>query len=86
MLRKIMSLGAAAGVCAALIGAPGAAAAAPYTWGQEVKACNETSCYPGGTSRGAYVEARARDARTPGYAWEVQAWALGPRGLGNGGF
>jgi hypothetical protein len=85
-MTKITSLGALVAVCAALLALPASAAAAPDTWGQEVKDCNATSCYPGGTNRGAYVRTRAKDSETPGYAWEVQNLALSPRALGNGGF
>lgn len=40
-------------------------------WGQEVKACNQTNCYPGGTSRGEYVRVQAQDNQEPGYGWEI---------------
>jgi hypothetical protein len=43
----------------------------PENWGQEVKACNASSCYDGGTSRGVYVSGQATDPQTPGYAWEI---------------
>ncbi len=56
-------------------GASAGAVAAPANWGQEVKACNQTSCYPGGTSRGVYVSTQARDAQGPGYAWEIHELA-----------
>ncbi len=84
-MKKFAILAATLGTCAALL-APPASASPPYTWGQEVKACNASSCYPDGTTRGVYVRARAQDWSTPGYAWEIQALALSPRGLGNGGF
>jgi hypothetical protein len=44
-------------------------------WGQEVKNCNQTSCYPGGTKRGAYVREQARDAEGPGYGYEIHRYA-----------
>ncbi len=50
------------------------AAAAPSSWGQEVKACNLSSCYPEG-SRGDYVGGQAADAQGPGYAWEIHELA-----------
>ena len=85
-MKEIKTLGSVVAVCTALLAIPASAPAAPDTWGQEVKECNATSCYPGGTNRGAYVRAQARDSESPGYAWEVQNLALNPRGLGNGGF
>jgi hypothetical protein len=48
-----------------------AVAAQPRNWGQEVKDCNSTSCYPLGTSRGGYVNVQANDGQGPGYAWEI---------------
>ena len=70
-----------------LLAAPAAASAKPPdTWGQEVKACNVSDCYPGGTSRGEYVSEQADDSQAPGYAWEIQELALSDRGFGNGGF
>ncbi|MGN6574082.1 MAG: hypothetical protein ACTHKG_00205 [Nocardioides sp.] len=60
--------------------------AARANWGPEVKACNQTSCYPGGTSRGGYVSAQARDVDAPGYASEIHQVAnpghASPPGLG----
>ena len=44
-------------------------------WGQEVKSCNQSDCYPGGTPRGAYVRGQAQDADGPGYAAEIHALA-----------
>ena len=44
-------------------------------WGQEVKSCNQSDCYPGGTSRGEYVRGQARDAEGPGYGGEIHALA-----------
>ena len=85
-MKRKKDLGVLIAVCAALLAVPASASAQPSTWGQEVKECNATSCYPGGTNRGAYVSTQARDSDTPGYAWEVQTLALSPRGLGNGGF
>jgi hypothetical protein len=74
-----------AGMVAALaLAAPASTGAAPlFTWGQEVKVCNQASCYPGGTSRGGYVTVEARDSQTPGYAYEIQMLALHPRDLGS---
>lgn len=54
-----------------LAGATPALAAAPDNWGQEVKTCNLTDCYPGGTNRGGYVRGQAHDSESPGYAWEI---------------
>ena len=53
-------------------GGTGQTLAAQNNWGQEVKACNLTSCHPDGTSRGGYVSGQAQDSQTPGYAWEIQ--------------
>ncbi|MHA6692425.1 hypothetical protein [Devosia sp. A449] len=44
-------------------------------WGQEVKSCNESDCYPNGSSRGEYVLEQARDAEGPGYAKEIHTFA-----------
>ncbi|SFV38446.1 hypothetical protein SAMN05216456_3443 [Devosia crocina] len=44
-------------------------------WGQEVKSCNQTDCYPGGTSRGEYVKEQARDGDGPGYGSEIHELA-----------
>lgn len=67
-----------------LVGAPAANATA--NWGQEVKDCNMTSCYPGGTVRGAYVSTQAKDGEGPGYGWEIHTLAnpgeASPAGLG----
>ena len=60
-----------AGLGIGLVGAAPAGAAAQDNWGQEVKECNQTGCYPGGTSRGAYVRDQARDSQGPGYGWEI---------------
>lgn len=54
-----------------LPGASPALAAPPDSWGQEVKACNQTDCYPGGTNRGEYVRQQAHDSDSPGYGWEI---------------
>ena len=53
-----------------------AADAAPVNWGQEVKTCNQAGCYPGGTTRGAYVLQQASDGQGPGYGWEIHNLAL----------
>lgn len=44
-------------------------------WGQEVKSCNESNCYPDGGSRGDYVREQSRDAGTPGYGQEIHSLA-----------
>jgi hypothetical protein len=85
-MKETKRIAAAIAVCAGLLVVPASAAAAPSTWGQEVKECNATSCYPGGSNRGGYVRVEAQDSETPGYAREVQDLALNPRGIGNGGF
>ena len=62
----------ATGLGIGLVGAAPAVAAPPTdSWGQEVKACNESSCYPGGTNRGAYVRGQSHDDQGPGYSWEI---------------
>ncbi|SDB82528.1 hypothetical protein GA0111570_10410 [Raineyella antarctica] len=53
----------------------------PGTWGQEVKACNLSACYPGGTDRGDYVNSQARDDSGRGYAQEIQDLANPGRAL-----
>ena len=40
-------------------------------WGQEVKGCNSSGCYPGNESRGEYVRDQARDDQGPGYGREI---------------
>ena len=47
----------------------------PNNWGQQVKTCNQTNCYPGGENRGSYVSKQARDADRPGYANEIHSLA-----------
>ncbi len=47
----------------------------PNNWGQEVKSCNQTACYPGETSRGAYVSQQAKDNQGPGYGYEIHEFA-----------
>jgi hypothetical protein len=74
--RKIAFLGGAAVGAALLVAAPIAGAdpgTGPHSpsWGQEVKACNQSSCYPGGTNRGTYVRDQAQDDQTPGYGREI---------------
>jgi hypothetical protein len=68
-MRRVLSVVAAA----ILIGLVGLtpAYAAPANWGQEVKACNSSDCYPLDTSRGGYVRVQAADEQGPGYAWEI---------------
>lgn len=85
-MGEIKRLAALTASCIAMLGLPATASAETGTWGGEVSACNATSCYPGGTNRGAYVSGQAVDSEAPGYAWEVQDLALAPQGLGNGGF
>jgi hypothetical protein len=53
----------------------GAVQAQQSNWGEEVKACNQTDCYPGGTSRGEYVSRQAKDSEDPGYAAEIHSLA-----------
>jgi len=77
-IRKLTLLAPAAGAVATgvLVLAPLPAHADAYpNWGQEVKACNQSDCYPGGTNRGAYVSGQARDDQGPGYAWEIHTYA-----------
>lgn len=64
-------------IAAALVLSGGGATAYAQqdNWGQEVKACNQTSCYPAGTSRGEYVRDEARDGDGPGYASEIHTLA-----------
>ncbi|WNG90999.1 hypothetical protein [Mycobacterium sp. ITM-2016-00318] len=67
-------LGGAAVGFGLLLAAPTATAdenTPPDNWGQEVKLCNLTSCYPGGVSRGEYVREQARDNQGPGYGYEI---------------
>jgi glucose-6-phosphate 1-dehydrogenase len=47
----------------------------PDNWGQEVKSCNQTNCYPEGSSRGKYVNGQAQDNEVPGYANEIHRLA-----------
>lgn len=57
--------------------------AAPQdNWGQQVKSCNQSNCYPDGTSRGAYVRQQATDDQGPGYGYEIQTLALPGNGDG----
>ncbi len=72
MLRALATL-AVVGIIS--VGGAGAAHADWKNWGQEVKDCNATSCYPGGETRGGYVNVQARDTESPGYAWEIHAYA-----------
>ena len=65
-------LGGAALGFGLLLAAPTAGAEPDVdNWGQEVKSCNLSSCYEGGTSRGAYVREQARDDEGPGYGREI---------------
>jgi hypothetical protein len=73
LVGRLVATTVLAGTC---VGIPATAAhAARDNWGQEVKACNQTACYPGGTNRGAYVSGQAGDSQGPGYAWEIQTLA-----------
>lgn len=67
--KRVKHVVTAVALGAALVG--GSVGAAPTNWGQAVKECNQTSCYPDGTSRGVYVSGQANDSQTPGYAWEI---------------
>ena len=69
-VRRVAATAALAGACVG-ISATTAAHAAGSNWGQEIKACKESNCYPGGTKRGAYVSGQAGDGQGPGYAWEI---------------
>jgi len=65
MNKKITTILCGAAVGAALLATPMAnagPATGPYgpNWGQTVKACNSTSCYPGGETRGAFVSGAAQ--------------------------
>jgi hypothetical protein len=81
MVKRTLAIGISALALTALGAGPATA-----NWGQEVKACNQTGCYPGGTQRGDYVSGQARDAEGPGYAWEIHRLAnpgkSAPAGLG----
>jgi hypothetical protein len=71
---------------ASLLLTPAVSHAAQDNWGQEVKDCNQTDCYPGGTSRGKYVRDQAKDdSGEPGrgYAEEIHAYAEKGTGPGN---
>ena len=73
-MRKFGRLaGIAVVVGVSLVAAP---ASADYAnWGQEVKDCNLSDCYPGGGSRGSYVSGQASDGEGPGYAYEIHTLA-----------
>lgn len=68
-VKRLVLSAAVAAVGSVLLSA--SASAEPANWGQEVKACNLTSCYPLGASRGGYVSEQAQDGQNPGYAWEI---------------
>ncbi len=72
-MKKLVLGGLAGCLLSVSLAAP--AIAAPRNWGQEVKECNSSSCYPGGGSRGSYVREQARDGDGPGYAWEIHTLA-----------
>lgn len=69
-MAKILAVAVA---CVAL--ATSGVSAQHTNWGQEVKACNQSGCYPGGTSRGEYVRNQAQDGEKPGYAEEIHRLA-----------
>jgi hypothetical protein len=56
---------------ASLLLTPAVSHAAQNNWGQEVKNCNQTDCYPDGTSRGEYVRGQAKDDSGRGYGQEI---------------
>lgn len=67
-MKRIFGIAAAFMVIATV---PAIADPDPTSWGQQVKACNSSDCYPGGTSRGEYVRTQATDEQTPGYGQEI---------------
>jgi hypothetical protein len=69
--RVRYALGGVALGASLLLASPAVTHAAPDNWGQEVKECNQTDCYPGGTSRGEYVRGQARDDSGRGYGQEI---------------
>jgi hypothetical protein len=71
----LVRVGAVGALLASSLVAATAQADGFRNWGQEVKSCNQTSCYPGGGSRGSYVSGQARDSEGPGYAWEIHTLA-----------
>jgi hypothetical protein len=73
LVRRFAITALLAGTCLGLSAT--AVHAAPANWGQEVKTCNQTDCYPGGTNRGTYVSGQAGDSQGPGYAWEIHTLA-----------
>jgi hypothetical protein len=75
MSSNVPALVAAAMLLLATSAAPSMAQTHFKNWGQEVKNCNQTNCYPGGTRRGAYVREQARDAEGPGYGYEIHKFA-----------
>ncbi len=79
MKKRVVTAAAAA----LALGVPGAATAASGTWGQEVRDCNHSSCYPGAGNRGSYVSQQARDGQGPGYGYEIQTLAQQPRNHGS---
>ena len=76
------SLVFAAAAASALLSIGPAQSAPQDNWGQQVKSCNQSNCYPDGTSRGQYVRQQAKDDQGPGYGYEIQTLAL--PGNGNG--
>lgn len=75
-MSKTLRAAIAAGFATAILAVPTAGAvAAPSNWGQEVKDCNQSSCYPGGTSRGGYVSGGNQAGDGTGYADEIHQFA-----------
>ncbi|MEE2035234.1 hypothetical protein [Rhodococcus chondri] len=68
---RMLAGGALMGISLLLVAPTAAAAPGQDNWGQEVKECNASNCYPGGTSRGDYVKGQARDGDGPGYGREI---------------
>lgn len=75
MMKRTIAVGISVIGFVVIGSVPAAADGHHENWGQEVKDCNQTSCYPGGTSRGAYVSGQAKDGEGPGYAWEIHTFA-----------
>ena len=87
---KVRRVVAGAGI--ALVGLMGLAplagadpAGSGPNWGSEVKACNQSHCYPGGGSRGSYVNQQAQDGDGPGYGREIHDLATPGGSDPNGG-
>ena len=74
-MKRTVALGISVIGLVAIGGVPAHAANGYENWGQEVKDCNQIGCYPGGTSRGAYVLVQANDGEGAGYAHEIHTLA-----------